>query len=312
MSKIKKGNAENLKNVGKQIEIIMENLFCNECNLSRQIPNFIAEELLGVENLSLLKERYHQMKDGYNLTYLEWRNIFTNKLKPFCEYWNDTTAVTMPIKHKLFKQDFERIGKGSIGLDLPTWFNIKEYKPRIMLIFQDPLRGKCYHECKDAVLSSPFGLHDATHRSRANGGKMANELVRRLTNNGYGVYLTDACKYFIGDHHTSDAYSLVFKKTYTDILAKEISIVKPNLCVCFGDRANSIMYDVGPCIMYDVAPEDPELLLITSIKLPHLSGTARGAIKNHFKILDKIGGATADNIAEVYAKEIISHIELLK
>ena len=53
-------------------------------------------------------------------------------------------------------------------------------------------------------------------------------------------------------------------------------------------------------------------MLITSIKLPHLSGTARGAIKNQFKILDKIGGATADNIAEVYAKEIIFHIELLK
>lgn len=281
----------------------MEILFCNECNLSKQIPNFIAEELLGVENLSLLQERYHQMKDGYNLTYLEWRDVFTDKLKPFREEWDDTTAVTIPIKHKLFKQDFERIGKGSIGLDLPTWFNIKKDNPRIMLIFQDPLRGKCYQECKDAVLSSPLGLQDATHRSRANGGKMANELVRRLTNNGYGVYLTDARKYFIGDHQTSDAYSLVFTKTYTDILAKEISIVKPNLCVCFGDRAN--------CIMNEVSSEYPELL-ITSIKLPHLSGTARGAIKNQFKILDKIGGATADNIAEVYAKEIIFHIELLK
>ena len=276
----------------------MKNLFCNECNLSKQIPNFIAEELLGVENLSLLQERYHQMKDGYNLTYLEWRNIFTDKLKPFRQEWDDTTAVTMPIKHKLFKQDFERIDKGSIGLDLPTWFNIEEDNPRIMLIFQDPLRGKCYQECKDAVLSSPFGLQDATHRSRKNGGKMANELVRRLTNNGYGVYLTDARKYFIGDHQTSDAYSFVFTKTYTEILAKEISIVKPSLCVCFGNRAHSIMNDV--------TTEYPEL---PSIKLPHLSGTARGAIKNQFKILDKIGGATADNIAEVYAKEIISHIE---
>lgn len=281
----------------------MENLFCNECNLSKQIPNFIAEELLGDENSSLLQERYHQMKDGYNFTYPEWRNIFTDKLKPFREEWDDTTAVTMPIKHKLFKQDFERIDKGSLGLDLPTWFNIEKDNPRIMLIFQDPLRGKCYQECKDAVLSSPFGLHDATHRSRANGGKMANELVRRIINNGYGVYLTDARKYFISDHQTSDAYSLVFTKTYTDILAKEITIVKPNLCVCFGDRANRIMYELSS--------EHPELL-ITSIKLPHLSGTARGAIKNQFKILDKIGGATADNIAEVYAKEIISHIELLK
>ena len=65
--------------------------------------------------------------------------------------------------------------------------------------------------------------------------------------------------------------------------------------------------------MYDVITETeyPELL-ISSIRLPHLSGTARGAIVNQFKILDKIGGATADNIAEVYAKKIISHIELLK
>lgn len=277
----------------------MEILFCNECNLSKQIPNFIAEELLGVENLSLLQERYHQMKDGYNLTYLEWRDVFTDKLKPFREEWDDTTAVTIPIKHKLFKQDFERIGKGSIGLDLPTWFNIKKDNPRIMLIFQDPLRGKCYQECKDAVLSSPFGLQDATHRSRANGGKMANELVRRLTNNGYGVYLTDARKYFIGDHQTSDAYSLVFTKTYTDILAKEISIVKPNLCVCFGDRAN--------CIMYEVSSEYPELL-ISFITLPHLSGTARGAIVKQFEKQLKGMRATANNIAEVYAKEIIDKI----
>lgn len=270
--------------------------------MTYQIPELIAEEILGVDNLSLLNARYEQMQKCYDYSYKQWQDEFTDELKPFDGY-DDTTAVTIPIKHKLFKQDFERINKGSIGLDLPTWFNIQSNQARIMLIFQDPLRGKCYQECKDAVLSSPFGLQDATHRSRANGGKMANELVRRLTNNGYGVYLTDARKYFIGDHQTSDAYSLVFTKTYTDILAKEISIVKPNLCVCFGNRANSIMYEVSS--------EYPELL-ITSIKLPHLSGTARGAIKNQFKILDKIGGATADNIAKVYAKEIISHIELLK
>lgn len=282
----------------------MENLFCNECKLSKQIPVFIAEELLGVENLSLLQERYHQMKEGYNLTYPEWQNIFTNKLRPFCAGWDDTTAVTIPIKHKLFKQDFERIGEGSIGLDLPTWFNIEDNNPRIMLIFQDPLRGKCYQDCKDAVLSSPFGLHDATHRNRANGGKMANELVRRLIDNGYGVYLTDAHKYFIGDHKTSDAYSLVFAtNTYAKILKKEISIVKPTLCVCFGNRAGRIMYDV--------TTENPELL-ISHITLPHLSGTARGAIKRRFKIVEKLGGATASNIAEVYAKEIISHVEFLK
>ena len=82
-------------------------------------------------------------------------------------------------------------------------------------------------------------------------------------------------------------------------MAKEISIVKPNLCVCFGDRAN--------CIMYEVSSEYPELL-ITSIKLPHLSGTARGAIVKQFEKQLKGMRATANNIAEVYAKEIIDKI----
>ncbi len=277
----------------------MENLFCNECHLTEQIPKLISEELLGMENLPLLKKRYLQMREGYDFSYKQWQELFTEDLKPFRGY-ADTTAVTMQIKHQLFKQDFERINKGSIGLDLPTWFDIQEKNPRIMLIFQDPLRGECYQECKDAVLSSPFGLHDATHRSRGNGGKMADELVKQLMSNGIGVYLTDAHKYFIGDHTTSDAYSLVFaKKAYAKILAKEISIVKPDLCVCFGNRANNVMYDVKT--------ENPELL-ISSITLPHLSGTARGAIVKQFEKQLKGMRATANNIAEVYAKEIIDKI----
>ena len=136
----------------------MKSLFCNKCNLSEEIPQLIAEEILGMDNLSLLKERYQQMKEGYDFSYEQWQSLFTEDLKPFRGY-TDTTAVTMQIRHQLFKQDFERIDKGSIGLDLPTWFNIEKDNPRIMLIFQDPLRGKCYQDCKDAVLSSPFGLH---------------------------------------------------------------------------------------------------------------------------------------------------------
>ena len=275
---------------------ITNNHFCNDCHLTELIPQLVADELLGTENLPLLKERYQQMRNGYNLTYLEWRKIFTEKLKPFRAEWDDTTAVTMQIKHQLFKNDFERMGRGSIGLDLPTWFDIQEKNPRIMLIFQDPLRGECYQECKDAVLSSPFGLHDATHRSRGNGGKMADELVKQLMSNGIGVYLTDAHKYFIGDHSTSDAYSLVFaKKVYAKILAKEISIVKPDLCVCFGNRANNVMYDV--------TTKNPELM-ISSITLPHLSGTARGAIVKRYPLLLE-RKATVTNIAEQYANEII-------
>lgn len=279
----------------------MENLFCNECHLTEQIPKLISEELLGIENLPLLKERYLQMREGYDFSYKQWQELFTEDLKPFRGY-TDTTAVTMQIRHQLFKQDFERIGKGSIGLDLPTWFNIEEYKPRVMLIFQDPLRSKSYQDCRDAVLSSPFGLHDATHRNRANGGKMANELVKRLTDSGLGVYLTDSHKYFISDHKTSDAYSLVFEETYTKILEKEISIVKPAILVLFGNHAGHILHNV--------VLENPNLIY-NYLVLPHLSGTARRAIIGRFPSLKDLG-ADAQNVAEQYANEILAQIEYLK
>jgi NAD(P)-dependent dehydrogenase (short-subunit alcohol dehydrogenase family) len=86
-----------------------------------------------------------------------------------------------------------------------------------------------------------------------------------------------------------------------EALQKEIESVKPTLCVCLGNRANSIMYDVI------TETEYPELL-ISSITLPHLSGTARGAIVKQFEKQLKGMRATANNIAEVYAKEIIDKI----
>ena len=273
----------------------MKNLFCNNCNLSEEIPQLIADELLGVENLSQLKGRYQQMKEGYDFSYEQWQSLFTEELKPFRGY-TDTTGIMMPIKHPKFKTDFEQLGKGAIGVDLPTWFNIQNNNPRIMLIAQDPLRSnKWYGECKDAVLSSPFGLHDATHRDSPKGGKMVNELIHRLVSAGNAVYLTDARKYFIYDHKTSDKYADTRKQDYLSILKKEIEIVKPKLCVCLGNRARSIMYDI--------ATNNGELQ-ISCIALPHLSGAARGAIVKRYPLLLE-RKATATNIAEQYANEII-------
>ncbi|MEE1301162.1 MAG: hypothetical protein UHD64_00140 [Bacteroidales bacterium] len=273
----------------------MKNLFCNNCNLSEEIPQLIADELLGVENLSQLKGRYQQMKEGYDFSYEQWQSLFTEELKPFRGY-TDTTGIMLPIKHPKFKTDFEQLGKGAIGVDLPTWFNIQNNNPRIMLIAQDPLRSnKWYGECKDAVLSSPFGLHDATHRDSPKGGKMVNEFIHRLVSAGNAVYLTDARKYFIYDHKTSDKYADTRKQDYLSILKKEIEIVKPKLCVCLGNRASSIMYDI--------ATNNGELQ-ISCISLPHLSGAARGAIVKRYPLLLE-RKATATNIAEQYANEII-------
>ncbi len=263
----------------------------NELDLVYEIPKLVADQLLGESQLTLIVRRYGQMNDYYNASYNEWQDAFYADLHSYKGY-DDTTAVTMTITHPVFKEDFK--DKGAIGLDLPIWFNVKAWRPRIMLIAQDPLRSnEWYAECRDAVVSSPFALHDATHREKRNGGKMVYELVKLLVKEDYGVYLTDANKYFVWNHKESNAYAKRKKDVYAEILKKEIDLVRPTLCVCFGRKAEQVVCKLG----------------IENVHfMPHLSGTARGAIVERYPILRTIK-ATAENIAEGYANEIIDKIK---
>lgn len=100
-------------------------------------------------------------------------------------------------------------------------------------------------------------------------------LAKRLIANGYGIYLTDA----FSDSHIGP---------YAEIMRQEIDLVLPDAIVCLGRRAERMCRKIGL----------PDILA-----LPHLSGTARGAIVRKFPKLGNIG-ATAGNIAEEYAREI--------
>ena len=272
----------------------MTSVFCNGCGLSQTVPRLIADRLLGEEQLPLITARYRQMQEGYDCTYEGWQSLFTDDLHPFRGY-TDTTVVTIPIAHEQFKQDFAEMGKGAIGLDLPTWFNIRSDNRRIMLIFQDPLRSaQWYGECRNAVVSSPFGLHDKTHRENPRGGKMAAELVKRLVAAGYGVYLTDARKYFVYDGKISHAYSRNRMQVYADILRQEMGLLQPSVCLLIGNEAARVFAEMNIDIQH--------------LHLPHLSGTARGAIVKRYPQLKEIG-STAEHIAEAYAEEIMEPLK---
>lgn len=269
----------------------MQDRFCNECGLSYDAPYLIAEWLLGVEHLGIIENRYEQMRNGYDYPYTEWQKIFTEDLKPFNGY-SDTTSVTIPVGNTKLGTDIKALHKGAIGVDLPTWFNIQDNK-HIMIVAQDPLRSsKWYGECFDAVISSPFGQQDSEHRQRANGGKMMSLLIRQLVNSSYGVYLTDANKFFIHDYKTTDMFSAAHIDVYAEIIRREIEIVKPAVIVCLGRRAEILC---------------KKMELSNILALPHLSGTARGAIVRRFPKLESMG-ATVENIAELYANEILVSI----
>lgn len=272
---------------------IMKDLFCNECGLSYDIPHLAAETLFGVEFLYRTESRYKQMCNYYDCTCAEWQNAFTDEMKPFRGY-KDTSSVIIPIGNSRLGADIKTLHIGAIGVDLPTWFNIQERNKRIMIVAQDPLRNnRCYGECFDAVISSPFGLHCLEHRQNARGCKMANMLVEIFVREGYGVYITDANKFFIYDHKITDKFSAAHLKTYAEILKREIECVRPFVIVCLGRRAEKMCRKFG---IQGILP------------LPHLSGTARGAMIKKFSRLREYG-ATAENIAEVYAAEIIGNIK---
>ena len=284
--------------------------FCGNEQITQKIYKMIADDLLGGEQLKKIEMRYSDMRRNFNnypkyyaKDRPEWQ--FSEGLYPFKPveydkpYYLDTTAVPIPITHPDFIDLTTRTEKrGAIGLDLPTWFNMGDCHHVIMLVTQDPLRSAEWYGdkvsdnylCTDAVVSSPFGLQDANHRERGNGGKRMWLLVTELIGKGYGVYLTDCRKYFVYSHKESAKYTSDEKTArYKDILSKEIDIVKPQKIVALGSDARNYCNSIG----IKTYPERP---------LPHFSGAAGKQIKAHF---DYEGSRTIAELAKMYADEII-------
>ena len=304
--------------------------FCENKDISHKIHNLIATNLLGEEQLDKIERRYDDMRNNffsYPKDFVtedkgEW--VFSEDLKPFAPKgrgcYSDTTAVPIPISHPDFIDLTTRTkeqGRGAIGLDLPTWFYQSPEAPFIMIVTQDPLRNAEWYGdkgnkkkntprcdetylCKDAVVSSPFGLQDAHHRERGTGGKRMWLLVRALLERGYNIYLTDCRKFFVYNHKESDKYTTLEKMNiYRNILLDEIKIIKPKLIVTLGHSANKSCQEL--------LGDDKRL----SPYLPHFCGTAGKKITEYFKIarktsIEELASMYANKIAEL-AKQEIKH-----
>ena len=286
--------------------------FCENDAISNKIQELIANSLLGVEQLDKIERRYDDMRDNfyrYPKDFVtddkeEWK--FSKGLEPFTpkerkDYYCDTTAVPIPITHPDFIDLTTRTkeqGRGAIGLDLPTWFYQSPDESFIMLVTQDPLRSaKWYGDevderyiCNDAIVSSPFGLQDAHHREKGNGGKRMWLLVQALLERGYNVYLTDCRKFFVYNHNQSDKYTTAQKMDiYRNILLEEIEIINPKLIVTLGHSANKSCREL--------LGDDKRL----SPYMPHFCGTAGHKIKDFFEIKQKV---SIEDLASMYANKI--------
>ena len=267
-------------------------LFLDDKEIAGRIYEMLANDILGKGQLEKIKLRYHDMS----------RNFFKYS-------YEDTTTVPIPITHPDFIDlTLREVKRGAIGLDLPTWFNLKDNDRRVMIVAQDPLRGNIWYSdvdkfpkgktgrkedyiCVDALVSSPFGLHGRSWRENKRGGGRMALLVEKLIKHGYGVYLTDCRKYFVYDASESAEYSKGKKEIYKAILYKEIDIVNPKSIVTLGNQAYSYCNEL--------IGDDARLLYV-----PHFSGAATWKAKDFFKIpgTQKV---SIEELAEKYAEYII-------
>jgi hypothetical protein len=239
--------------------------------------------LLGEDQKSKLKLRYADMQRNFDcFCFDEWDgdsvdNVwkFSSGVTPYKDF-DDTANIPIPISNAAIK----KISDSAVtSLDLPTWFNLSNCDKRVVILAQDPMpRSKWYDDCRDAVCSSPFGLHTKTWREKGNGGGRIWGLVKNLMQNNIGVYLTDIRKFYF---RTADAERKYIAPTneineiYRSLLSEELSIINPNLIVTLGNQsANALSNLMNGGIEIQV------------INLPHFSGQAQGKIKDFFGVKD--------------------------
>lgn len=254
-------------------------LFCDNSEMLKGCSKIIAQYLLGSELSSKITIRYEDLRANFNaVTFDEWTADcdyplwkFSSGLTPYMDY-DDTSIVPIPIKNEMFRMD-----DVVISFDFPVWFNMADAKAqRIIFISQDPISRniKWYKNCRDALCTTVFGIHNPLWRNKGNGGKRIWLLAKQFVENGYGVYFTDGYKFAIqstsGEHIAPNPTQVA---VYREMLKAEMDLVNPSLIVAFGLLAD----DVSKCLVQSNIPV---------LALPHFSGQAQGKIKDFFNWSD--------------------------
>jgi hypothetical protein len=273
-------------------------------NTCQFITSLLAMYLLGEDQKSKLKLRYADMQRNFDcFCFDEWDgdsvdNVwkFSSGVTPYKDF-DDTANIPIPITNAAIK----KISDSAVtSLDLPTWFNLSNCDKRVVILAQDPMpRSKWYDDCRDAVCSSPFGLHTKTWREKGNGGGRIWGLVKNLMQNNIGVYLTDIRKFYF---RTADAERKYIAPTneineiYRSLLSEELEIIKPTVIVTLGNQSASALTD----LMNDEVEAQV-------INLPHFSGQAQGAIKEFFNVPQEHKFRIEEQI-EYYSQFIINNV----
>lgn len=269
---------------------MLKELFCNEdCALSASIPELIINTVLGTSLKEEIDTRYNDMRNNFDKTYDEWQNSFSTSGRPFRNY-SDTTSICIPSAKTCFPEISQFT---QIGLDLPTWINIKAEKPVIMFISEEPVRSDRYEKCTEIVASSPFSIHEKEHRECKN-GDLYTDLFEQLIEQGYGIYLTQAKKIYTKGTG-SKPFAIKSRPQFKEILDKEIELVKPELIILLGAFPARLFH-----MDYKFYQKN-KYQGISTLPLAQPSGAERGFVKIFLKLQE----FTQKDVADQYAALIL-------
>lgn len=276
---------------------MLKELFCNEdCALSASIPELIINTVLGTSLKEEIETRYDDMRNNFDKTYDEWQDSFSTLGRPFRSY-SDTTSICIPTTKTCFPEISQFT---QIGLDLPTWINIKADKPVIMFISEEPVRSDRYEKCSEIVASSPFSIHEKEHRECKN-GDLYTDLFEQLIEQGFGIYLTQAKKIYTKGTG-SKPFAIKSRPQYKEILDKEIELVKPELIILLGAFPARLFH-----MDYKFYQKN-KYQGISTLPLAQPSGAERGFVKIFLKLQE----FTQKDVANQYAALILQKLNKKK
>ena len=122
------------------------------------------------------------------------------------------------------------LGRKDVGLDLPTWMELKGSKrtERIMIAASEPKRA--IHTSGSLWLSSPWAFHSMEYRARMKNPLMLTIVESFMCERQAVVYLTDCRKIYDADKIAQNSYADEYKRC----LEREIKLFGPTVLIGYG------------------------------------------------------------------------------
>ena len=203
------------------------------------------------------------------------------------------------------------------GIDLPCWIEVAQSDRCIILMGQDSLRSDKFFPVPAAdsgprvSIGTPYGVHSRALWQYHNCPRYW-EVIRRLLNEGYNLYLTDVFKFW----YKGVTYNLT-GRTSRSILEQEFDVIKASgpgsLIVAFGQRVAKFL-DPGRGVFAQgrISETRAEIRNVDGrrmLRVLHPSPQNNGVLPDFLRANDVDPKQSVAGIGEVIVRAIVGGIQ---